>query len=249
MSFYVTLPSNSSLQYFPDNTCTNYITKLKIPIQLEGLYEVALTEVSLPFNWSSIVDGGIIVTNNEKNVKTIIKLNWYIDQTVNDIVDYLNKSLREKKLPLVFSYDMHSYLFSLFIPNNFAIQFNSNTGKELGFGFTIAEGSTKMTNFSANHPVPPHINKISSLYLYTDIIEHQFVGDTFAPLLRTIAVPNNLRYGDNISHNYIQPHYIPVTRNNIDNIEIDLRSDTGELIQFASGKIIVKLHFRIRTDF
>jgi hypothetical protein len=100
---------------------------------------------------------------------------------------------------------------------------------------------------SSHHPVPPHVNKISSLYLYTDIIEHQFVGDTFAPLLRTIAVPNNLRYGDNISHDYIQPHYIPIIRNNIDNIEIDF--DTGESIQFVSGKVIVKSHFRTRTDF
>jgi hypothetical protein len=163
---------------------------MKIPIRLEGAYEVALTEVCLPFNWSAVVDGGIIVTNYETNIETNIRLNWFIDQSINEIVDYLNKSLTQKKLPLVFSYDMQNYLFSLYIPNNFAIRFNSNTGRELGFNFTIAEESTKMTHFKPHHPVPPHVNKISSLYLYTDIIEHQFVGDTFAPLLRTIAVPN-----------------------------------------------------------
>lgn len=249
MNFYVTLPSNSSMQYYPNNTCTNYITKLKIPIQLEGPYEVALTEVCLPFNWSAVVDGGITVRNKEKKIIEKIKLNWYIDQSINEIVEYLNKALKEKKLPLVFSYNMHNYLFGLYIPDEYGIIFSGNTGKELGFDFGIAEGSPRKNQFYADHPVPPHVNKISSLYLYTDIIEHQFVGDSFAPLLRTISVPNSLKYGDYISHNYIQPHYIPVTRNNIDYIEIDLRSDTGELIQFVSGKVIVKLHFRSRSIF
>ncbi len=41
MSFYVTLPSNSSMLFFPNNSLTNYITKLKRNIKLEGEYEVA----------------------------------------------------------------------------------------------------------------------------------------------------------------------------------------------------------------
>jgi hypothetical protein len=63
MSFYVTLPSNSSMQYFPNNKCTNYITKLKSSIQLDSPYEVALTEITIPFNWSAVVDGGFVVKN------------------------------------------------------------------------------------------------------------------------------------------------------------------------------------------
>lgn len=249
MNFYVTLPSNSSMQYYPENTCTNYVTKLKMPIQLEGTYEVALSEVCLPFNWSAVVDGGLMVQNEEDGISEFIGLNWYIDQSINDIVDYLNKSLKDKKLPLKFSYNMHNYLFGLLVPHDYVISFIGNTAQELGFEFEILQGSSLQSYFIARHPVPPHVNKISSLYLYTDIIEHQFVGDSFSPLLRNITVPNSLRYGDNISHNYIQPHYMPVTRNNIDSIEIDLRSDTGEPIHFVSGKVIVKLHFRPRTVF
>ena len=57
-------------------------------------------------------------------------------------------------------------------------------------------------------------------------------------------MPNSLNYGDSINHNYIQPHYVPVCRNNIDNIEIDIISDIGDPIHFVSGKVVVKLRFR-----
>ena len=33
-------------------------------------------------------------------------------------------------------------------------------------------------------------------------------------------------------------------RSNIETIEIDIRSDLGEKIQFQSGQVIIKLHFR-----
>jgi hypothetical protein len=244
MSFYVTLPSNSSLQFYPNNTCTNYVSKLKSTIELEGPHEVALSEISFPFNWTPVIDGGIIVRNNKLKTHETIKLTWTIDQNINEIIDYLNKTLHKKSFAHFFSYNSQTYIISVFIPNDFAIEFVGSTHKELGFKFKIIEASPRNNLFHASTPIPPIANKLSSIFVYTDIIDHQFVGDSFAPLLRTISVPNSLRYGDNINHNNIQPHYVPVCKANFDNIEIDLRSDTGEPIQFASGKVIVKLHFR-----
>ena len=43
--FYMTLPSNSSMQYYPDNTAARYTTKLTSPIELEGDWEVGLVEI------------------------------------------------------------------------------------------------------------------------------------------------------------------------------------------------------------
>ena len=51
MSFYVTLPSNSSISHYPDNTLTKFTTKLHQTLQLEGSYEVALSEIMFPYNW------------------------------------------------------------------------------------------------------------------------------------------------------------------------------------------------------
>ena len=46
--FYVTLPSNSSSEYYPDNTVACYTTKLVDKIELEGEWEVGLAEISIP---------------------------------------------------------------------------------------------------------------------------------------------------------------------------------------------------------
>ena len=50
MSFYVVLPSNSSLKYFPSNTVTQYVTKLAKPLEFfnENHWEVALAEITFP---------------------------------------------------------------------------------------------------------------------------------------------------------------------------------------------------------
>jgi len=46
--FYVTLPSNSSMDYYPENTVARYTTRLASPIELEGDWEVGLAKMSIP---------------------------------------------------------------------------------------------------------------------------------------------------------------------------------------------------------
>jgi hypothetical protein len=46
-NFYLTLPSNSSMNFFGNNTLT---TKIQMPIQLKGKYD-ALTDLYYPYNW------------------------------------------------------------------------------------------------------------------------------------------------------------------------------------------------------
>ena len=52
--FYVTLPSNSSVQYFPDNKKSNFVTKLSRTLQLDGEWEVGLAEIDYPYTWYNI---------------------------------------------------------------------------------------------------------------------------------------------------------------------------------------------------
>ena len=52
--FYITLPSDSSMKYYPDNTVAKFVTKLPEPIKLEGEYEVGLAEIIYPRTWYNI---------------------------------------------------------------------------------------------------------------------------------------------------------------------------------------------------
>ena len=55
--FYLTLPSNSSIDYYSDNTLTNYVTQLQKPIELDGAWEVGLAEIQYPHTWYNVNQG------------------------------------------------------------------------------------------------------------------------------------------------------------------------------------------------
>ncbi|KAJ8032371.1 hypothetical protein HOLleu_25885 [Holothuria leucospilota] len=85
-------------------------------------------------------------------------------------------------------------------------------------------------------------NPIHQLFVYTDIIENQLVGDSSAPLLRTIPVAGS--FGTVVDIECQKREYHPVVSNLIPTIEIDIRDETGNPIAFNSGRVIVTLHFR-----
>ena len=54
-NFYVTLPSNvKSYDYFPENTVSNYVTKLASRLTFTGEWEVGLVEMSYTLSWFNV---------------------------------------------------------------------------------------------------------------------------------------------------------------------------------------------------
>jgi hypothetical protein len=51
--FYLTLLSNSSMNYCPNNTLTHYTTKLPKITDLDGAWEIGLAETQYPHSWYS----------------------------------------------------------------------------------------------------------------------------------------------------------------------------------------------------
>ncbi|CAF1137833.1 unnamed protein product [Brachionus calyciflorus] len=73
-------------------------------------------------------------------------------------------------------------------------------------------------------------------------VDYQYVGDAYAPLLRSVVVDNS--YLKTAWVNYDNPHYLNVNKYYINNIKVEIRDDTGKKIRFENGRVIVKLHFR-----
>lgn len=81
-----------------------------------------------------------------------------------------------------------------------------------------------------------------TLYIYTDIIEYQSVGDSYVPLLRCVHID-----GENnkiVSVRYDKPHYVPVNKASITEIAIEVKDDQDQNVRFTYGKVSAKLHFR-----
>ena len=81
-----------------------------------------------------------------------------------------------------------------------------------------------------------------ALYVYSDIIGDELVGDVKVPLLR--AVPIEGMMGDFVHKEFIRPYYKPLNKGYINSILIEVKDDTGKDMQFTLGKVICTLHFR-----
>ena len=70
--FYLTLPSNSSMNYYPDNTLAHYTTVLAQDVDLSGRWEVGLSEIQYPYSWHNMNDyAGWIIVHKDHQTKKI----------------------------------------------------------------------------------------------------------------------------------------------------------------------------------
>ena len=87
------------------------------------------------------------------------------------------------------------------------------------------------------------ISLVGTLFIYTDIIDHQYVGSKRMPLLRNIVIDYDTSRKTTWAH-YDNPHYLRVNKTDLSSILIDIRDDQGNKILFDSGNISIKLRFR-----
>ncbi|KAJ8041316.1 hypothetical protein HOLleu_12105 [Holothuria leucospilota] len=236
--FYVTLPSNSSFQYFPDNTLSSFTTQLAEPILLTGSWEVALCEIQYPFNWHNVTASNCRIRLNDREI--CIPHGYY--DTMQDVIDKFHELLTEDERNNVKIYQQ---------------KHNLRTTYKLKTGTTLAlQGMSRMFGFLENNKVCTEgftVSDISSdvhsgltsffFFVYSDIVEHQRVGDTHVPLLRVVRIGTR-KAGEHVTVSYNSPHYVPVKSKHISTIGIDLRTDLGDVVPFQHGRVIAKLHFR-----
>ena len=94
----------------------------------------------------------------------------------------------------------------------------------------------------------PRLETVQALYVYTDIIEYQHVGDKRAPLLAYVNVQRSP--GERVTTLFNPPIYLPVCKSVIDTITIQLCDERGEDAKFPVGgdNVLVVLHFRPVCD-
>ena len=71
--FYIRLPSNSSMNVYPENRTSSYVTKLSNEIHLTGRWEIGLKEIQYPLSWFNIEEWVGNFTVDATNVADIEK--------------------------------------------------------------------------------------------------------------------------------------------------------------------------------
>ena len=238
--FYLTLPSNSSIAYFENNTVANFRVKLAETIVLPGQWEVALTELYYPHTWSTLKRGvqqTVLYKIGSNPYQTVV-----LKETQYSSIEQLTKALnagmsKETQTKVKFSYNHSSRKVSVDVKHDTTVWFTGELATVLGFDQdTLIEKKTSSS-------YPADINGgFSSMYVYTDIVDAQFVGDVKVPLLRIVNIEGE--YGNTVHASFRNLQYVPVKVNSFETIEVNIKNDQNENVSFEFGKSIATLHFR-----
>lgn len=255
--FYLTLPSNASMDTHPDNTLTHYVTTLPKRILLRGQWECGLVEVQYPHSWYNIVgdEAGFAVSlpvdeyRDPRSLHTeIIRIGTGHYKDPWSLILVINAALRrvvgEGRVKLSYSV----------ITRKVSVHMAPNTVFRAAMLTTVLGFRTATLAALPKDPAVPEFKvrimegdtvvtmERESLYIYTDVVEPRVVGDSLVPLLRIVSVSG--RHGDVVSKTFDKTHYVPVLCKEFGTIEIDIRDDTGHRVPFEVGKVTVTLHFQ-----
>ena len=231
--FFITLPSDSSAAYYPNNTVARFVTRLPERISLEGDYEMALAEIIYPHTWYNLDNTGNKYWIKHENRTFVLQSGYYEDGTT--IADTLNRNTSLK-----FFYNEATGRFSLTTEfKNFVM--SDDLQHYMGFDLKNILIDSKTVTTQSQHSFD--VNRgLNLMYVYCDVASYTVVGDTKTPLLRVCNVTG--KHGEIVRHTYIQPHYVPVGRREFDSIEIAINNELGRPMPFEYGKSVVTLHFR-----
>jgi len=221
---------------------------------LTGEWEVGLAEIAYPQSWYNI--------RRDDNMEWRIRYGERPDQHVSfSLLPGVYKRAQDVLT------EMHNLMQSLHMETKLTLRLNPISQKlefyvngamtEVYFSAAIADvlglGKEK-TNiympqgaYSGHYTLDLH-HGFYSLYVYCDLVRARPVGDTMTPLLRTVPIKNpntQGRDGTTIrSEVFTNVYFLPLQKKTFQNIEVDIRDDTGKPVPFESGKVELTIVFR-----
>jgi len=187
----------------------------------------------------------------EYNTRVEIELRGGFYKTMEDLQQELKRSLKaafdavDKTIILpTFYYNPVSKRMHITVPVGIFIRFPSSLESILGLTPEqnyICNRTGEILSVIGNLPCNIQTG-VHALYVYCDLLQYTHVGDIKAPLLRVVASGGET--GDVITRYYERPRYVPLQKKSFDTVQLIIRDDLGEKILFASGKVLVTLHFR-----
>ena len=259
---FLILPSNSSVDVFPDNKTSYFKVHLPKSVSLEGSWECGLAEIQYPRSWYTMLqclEHWVHCKQDNVEVTAFLLLGYYQDS--RNVIDQLNHELEtsftavvDKKMADPMSglmtrprlkthlrFDPYSQVVSLEIQEpqlrNMRVRFSFALARMLGFD-TLNYRQPGL--YVALRVV--NLNNTHAMFVYSNLILSLMVGKTLTPLLDVVAVQGGP--GDLVCSRFDKPHYKLVLRKHFSNIHICLRDDQGESFRFEKGKVVLTLHLR-----
>ena len=233
------------MKYFPNNKLSTYTTKLHTPLRLQGEWEVSLVEINYPRTWYNISGDTAKIKYKGKSTDRVHTVSltpgYYEDE--HEILTELRTIIpgsAQRQINLYVKAQSRKFVINL--THGATIEFHDSLARMLG----LEVSGTISKNTVGSFPIDIH-RGFYTFYVYSDLVNAQYVGDSLSPLLRTVDVDHS-EIGGMVCRTYNSPHYLPIKNKYIETIKVDIRRDIGELVPFESGQVICKLHFRLKRS-
>ena len=215
---------------------TNFLPE---QLNLEGQWEVAISEISYPSMYQNVTEGKFMFCDEKLSKSSEF---YYLEPglypSITDIVEAMNTLIQERhnhsencitvkvsrRTQKVEIYLANERSGLAFFSTDLGHIFGSNVGNE--FGVMLRGKGAHKTKFVYD------IIRIHSLMIYTDLIEYNIVGDTKDPLLRCFPFISKLKPGDIITtgqyinyQTFSNLQFRPLLKNSFHSIRIDLRHE------------------------
>ena len=247
-SFTIELVSNASGELFPDNTLSSFTNFLPEQVNLEGQWEVAISEISYRSMYQNITEGKLKFFDEKLSKSTsTYSIQPGLYNSIADIVDAMYTLIQERnnhnETCITVKVSRRSQKVVIILANNssglafcstdLGHIFGNNVGNEFGL-LMIGKGPHE-PQFAYD------IVRIHWLMIYSNLVECSIVGDTKVALLRCFPFISKLKGGDIITtgqymnyQTFSNLQFRPLLKNSFHGIDIDLRDTSGEKIPFVS---------------
>ena len=253
------LPSNGSIKYFPNNTASNF--RVKVPHLFDSkashsIVECALSQIIFPNSYRNVRDGlnGVLIYHMDENGSEKVQQyhvppGYYgnIDQllhAIKEAVPPLGEDVTKEKFKVGIGYDEMKQKTWIRVSLKFFVEFQLDIAKLLGFDANVKiKRSTKEKRRQFSTYNAQVHGGSSTIFVYCDIIQHQLIAETSAPLLRILNW-NHMTKKQNVSQTFSELFYIPIKSHDFDTIHIYLLDSMGYPISFEDEHTYATLEFR-----
>ena len=247
-SFTIKLVSNEFPQIFPDNTLSSFTNFLPEQLNLEGQWEVAISEISNPSMYHNVTEGKIVFS--DKKLSKLFEFHYLepgLYPSITDIVEVMNTLIQERHnhsdncITVKGSRRTQTLGIYLAIEGSGLAFFSTDLGHFFGSNVGIEFGVILRRKGPHKPEFAYGIVRMHSLMTYTDLIEYNIVGDTKAPLLYCFPFISKLKAGDIITtgqymnyQTFSNLQFRTLLQIFFHSIHIDLGDTSGEKIPFIS---------------
>lgn len=236
--FYIHLQSDASFSQFPENTISNFKNFLSVPVSINPEdFEVALVECSYTYSECFINKGELLfeaITTNHKKIKATAT------DDIRSLSDFIYQLNNWPKL-LMCKIEKEKLRYTIYAKN---VSFSNKVTVKLGLEESDYIGNSISPEYRGKNRVflPSGQTK---LFVYSDIIKPQRVGDSFAPLLRMVPFK-----GEDLKttvHELQHLQYLSIAKADFEYIHVYIKTETGEAPPYEAGTFSVTLHFQRKT--